>query len=248
MASKRNKVAPAKAPEPQHHTCHREVRVPHWHRVEWGSVQHSTHSVRQWRDEVLAGGLRLPAFQRPYVWTDEQITRFWDSMLQGYHVGSLLVWEQYRLPASVERFAGHPVECGPGSARVVVDGQQRLGAVVALLLSGRWYFDMECLAVTTEPGPWRMPGTVALATYSVVNDWATAHSEQYGVPRYDVRDAAIMLRDVLDRCYLGSVRLDGPRDWPLDRVMESYRRMASEGTPHDLAELEAALRRATAAP
>lgn len=78
--------------------------------------------------DVAKGNLKIPVFQREFVWKDEQIMSLLDSIYQGYPVGSLLLWSTkerlkhernvggFRLPETPEDF---PVQ-------YVLDGQQRL--------------------------------------------------------------------------------------------------------------------------
>lgn len=40
-------------------------------------------------DDVTRGNIKIPAFQRDFVWTDEQILGLIDSIYSGYPVGSL---------------------------------------------------------------------------------------------------------------------------------------------------------------
>jgi len=35
----------------------------------------------------------LPAIQREFVWSDEQIERLFDSLMRGYPIGSFLFWK-----------------------------------------------------------------------------------------------------------------------------------------------------------
>lgn len=35
----------------------------------------------------------LPAFQREFVWSPEQIERLFDSLMQGYPISSMLFWK-----------------------------------------------------------------------------------------------------------------------------------------------------------
>ena len=53
-----------------------------------------------YKSSTIAGVIRhlnrdyyLPAIQRPYVWTPEQIVRLFDSLLKGYPISSFLFWE-----------------------------------------------------------------------------------------------------------------------------------------------------------
>ena len=42
--------------------------------------------------DVERGNIKIPVFQRQYIWTDEQIISLLDSIYRGYPVGSLLLW------------------------------------------------------------------------------------------------------------------------------------------------------------
>lgn len=87
--------------------------------------------------------LFIPAIQRPYVWTTEQIAKLFDSLMRGYPIGALMFWD---LPAGsqqdweiyqfisdfrfesihndrAELAAGQPVT-------LVLDGQQRLTSLL----------------------------------------------------------------------------------------------------------------------
>lgn len=88
--------------------------------------------------------LLLPAIQREFVWDPEQIERLFDSLLQGYPVGSFLLWEvrdpedkqNYRyyefLRDYRERYKIHNPEFstkGHVDFDAVLDGQQRLTSI-----------------------------------------------------------------------------------------------------------------------
>jgi hypothetical protein len=86
-------------------------------------------------DESEGGGFWLPNIQRPFVWSEEQICRLFDSIMREYPISTLLVWKtreavkhrkfidnyhrdvkltDYRVPDNVR------------SKMMVLDGQQRL--------------------------------------------------------------------------------------------------------------------------
>ncbi len=85
----------------------------------------------------------LPAIQREFVWSPEQICRLFDSLMRGYPIGSLLLWNITPATAAEfaffefvrhyhERTARHSQRLDiPASVPVsaVLDGQQRLTAL-----------------------------------------------------------------------------------------------------------------------
>ncbi|UJW34658.1 DUF262 domain-containing protein [Saccharothrix sp. AJ9571] len=92
-----------------------------------------TYSTRQLVDLALSGDIRVPAFQRPFVWHASHVIDFFGSLLQGYPVGMLLCSEQ-RAPAETLAF-GPVVVDAPARERALwaVDGHQRITALVGAL-------------------------------------------------------------------------------------------------------------------
>ncbi|HCQ7176571.1 TPA: DUF262 domain-containing protein, partial [Enterobacter cloacae] len=79
-------------------------------------------------DDVKRGQIKIPAFQRQYVWTDEQILGLIDSIYCGYPVGSLLLWST-KTPLKFERNVGGfdlPEIKEDYPVNYILDGQQRL--------------------------------------------------------------------------------------------------------------------------
>ena len=91
--------------------------------------------VAELLDLVQTGTLRIPRFQRGLRWGPLDASRLFDSIYQGFPIGTILLWKS-------DAPAGQ-VEIGPvtvdGSDRSdalwVVDGQQRITALAATLLS-----------------------------------------------------------------------------------------------------------------
>lgn len=82
------------------------------------------------------GRLRLPSFQRLYRWTAPDVVRLFDSIVRGFPIGSLLLWDK---PAPAERVSIGPLSVDAPdeiSALWVVDGQQRITSIVGALLAG----------------------------------------------------------------------------------------------------------------
>ena len=72
-------------------------------------------------DQIDAGSMLLPEFQRGYVWNRDQVRGLMKSLYHGYPVGALLVWET--------EGTGQAVRGGSatnGQKHLLLDGQQRV--------------------------------------------------------------------------------------------------------------------------
>ena len=49
-------------------------------------------SIRKIIDKTLSGEIRIPSFQRGFVWEPEKVAFFIDSLFKWYPIGSLLLW------------------------------------------------------------------------------------------------------------------------------------------------------------
>lgn len=86
-------------------------------------------------DEVASGRLRVPAFQRPFVWRPEQMRELFDSIERGYPIGSLLVWQTDRPVRSLDHLGGIDVPPARDGRPLsyVLDGHQRLATLFGIL-------------------------------------------------------------------------------------------------------------------
>jgi hypothetical protein len=81
--------------------------------------------------ELDSGDLGLPDIQRPFVWNATKVRDLIDSMYRGFPVGYLLFWET---PPSERGSKGIGLEPkGHEPKRLIVDGQQRLTSLYAVL-------------------------------------------------------------------------------------------------------------------
>lgn len=88
-------------------------------------------SIRNLIDRVERGEIRIPAFQRGFVWDAERISFLMDSIHKGYPFGSVILW-QTRERLKTERQLGpfqlpDPEDNFP--INYVLDGQQRLTSI-----------------------------------------------------------------------------------------------------------------------
>jgi len=82
-----------------------------------------------------AGSLHIPSIQRQFVWDSEDVKELIDSIVSGYPIGAVIIWE----PTS--KFPSAPLignNSNSGLPRYVLDGQQRLTAL--MLIQNGWQF------------------------------------------------------------------------------------------------------------
>ena len=82
--------------------------------------------------DVLNGRIGLPDLQRPFVWADSKVRDLFDSMMQGFPVGYVMLWSS---PADYV----NTKNIGVGDKQfnrpddLVIDGQQRLTSLLAAI-------------------------------------------------------------------------------------------------------------------
>jgi hypothetical protein len=92
--------------------------------------------IRRLRD----GRFLIPSFQRLFVWDPAHIASLWDSIFQGYPIGSIIYWET-PLHISIHRRVGGLFlprgDDGQKSYAYILDGQQRATALFIAFYGGR---------------------------------------------------------------------------------------------------------------
>jgi hypothetical protein len=85
--------------------------------------------------EVAEGKLRVPRFQRGFVWRPEQMLHLYDSIERGYPIGSILVWQTGQRLYSQPDVAGIDIPPPPADEPVsyLLDGNQRLSTLFGTL-------------------------------------------------------------------------------------------------------------------
>ena len=102
------------------------------------SAQPGYRKYSQLVADIESGVIRIPTFQRDFVWNLQKSAVLIDSMLKGYPVGTLIFWRTTdRLPGvrsigGVDLKEGHEM----GFVQYVLDGQQRLSSMFAIMEGG----------------------------------------------------------------------------------------------------------------
>ncbi len=105
-------------------------------------------------NQIESGEIVLPAIQRNFVWGENKIEKLMDSIMRGYPIGIVLMWEtfndvQYRKFDNAYKPGNRALffdNSSNNKLRVVLDGQQRLQSLY-LVLYGHYndkylYFDI----------------------------------------------------------------------------------------------------------
>ena len=90
---------------------------------------------RDMLSDIETGKIKVPQFQRKFVWTLEQTAHLIDSILKGYPIGTFIIWETDERLRSVRNLGGADFPETPEGSRVkyVLDGQQRMTSIYVAL-------------------------------------------------------------------------------------------------------------------
>jgi Protein of unknown function DUF262 len=102
-------------------------------------------NIRKIMEELLSGRLRVPNFQRGFVWDPERVAYLMDSIYKGYPFGSILLWR-------TKQTLTHERDLGPFKlpqndpsypTDYILDGQQRITSIFGVFQTD--------IAVTSQP-------------------------------------------------------------------------------------------------
>jgi hypothetical protein len=146
------------------------------------------------------GLLRIPLFQRSFVWDTGDVRALFDSIWRGFPIGTLLLWKH---PAEAGRVAFGPFELDAPKqpeALWVVDGQQRVSTLVGALSPQAQEVDpifevcfdlrrARFVHATRRPQPhWWLPVRVTLESRTLLG-WLRDHGEDLSADELDLADA-----------------------------------------------------------
>ena len=93
-----------------------------------------SETVRRLAEKVAIGDLDIPEFQREFVWTKDQVKDLLDSLIRGYPIGSLLIWDLSEYASGRYIYESRRKEW-------IVDGQQRIVSLCLLLSRKPYWMD-----------------------------------------------------------------------------------------------------------
>ncbi|MEN5378782.1 GmrSD restriction endonuclease domain-containing protein [Sphingobacterium kitahiroshimense] len=91
-------------------------------------------SIRKIIDRIISGEIRIPAFQREFVWTSDQVSFLLDSIYKNFPIGTVFLWKTSSRLES-ERDLGNftiPEPRKEHPVYYVLDGQQRITSLFSV--------------------------------------------------------------------------------------------------------------------
>ncbi len=86
--------------------------------------------------EIEKGHIKIPKFQRDFVWSIEKTAKLLDSILKGYPIGTFILWETNERLNDIKNIGNFELPSIPDDTKVqyVLDGQQRITSLYAAFL------------------------------------------------------------------------------------------------------------------
>ena len=108
---------------------------------------------------ISEGDYRIPRFQRNYVWKIDKVVALVDSLLKGFPIGSIVLWQTKNELSEVKGLGGVQIPKRDSSkyTSYIIDGQQRLTSL---------YFALKGLVTATSP----VVDCSNICVYLVAND------------------------------------------------------------------------------
>ena len=112
----------------------------------------TTLTVNQLIEKIDTGELGLPELQRPFIWKDSKVRDLFDSLMRGYPIGYLMLWECPSLEK--KKSIGVDLHSYDSPKEVIIDGQQRLTSLYAVMKGKKVInskFDEKSITISYNP-------------------------------------------------------------------------------------------------
>jgi len=89
--------------------------------------------------EIQKGQIKVPKFQRNFVWSLDKTAKLLDSILKGYPIGTFILWETNERLNDIKNIGNLKLPPVPDDIKIqyVLDGQQRITSLYAAFLGAK---------------------------------------------------------------------------------------------------------------
>lgn len=90
-------------------------------------------------NEIQKGIIKIPKFQREFVWSIDKTAKLLDSILKGYPIGTFILWQTDERINDIKNVGNLEIPPTPDGTKVqyVLDGQQRITSLFAAYLGAK---------------------------------------------------------------------------------------------------------------
>ena len=101
---------------------------------------------------IEQGQIKIPQFQRKFVWSIEETAGLIDSILKGYPIGTFIIWETNDRLRSIRNIGNFQFPDTPdgNTVQYVLDGQQRMTSLYVALRGAKLRMIMARLPTTLK--------------------------------------------------------------------------------------------------
>ena len=191
-------------------------------------------------EKVQSGEYSVPEFQRDFVWTTRQVIDLFDSIIKGYPIGSIILWKPEKAEfKELNNIGGLPIkEYSYSDKQYILDGRQRLTALISALCSGGMYYDNICInledmqILNIPTGRIHKPNIlglgVAFDTYDLVDYIERLRQTKLSdIKKKEYADKAKQINRILLSYELGFISVIGGS---IDDAVEVFSRLNSKST------------------
>jgi hypothetical protein len=201
--------------------------------------------------DIDVGRIKLPMFQREFVWDKEQSAKLIDSILKGYPIGTFILWKTRDTLRSVKEIGNHPLPDTPKGdyAEYILDGQQRITSLYAIRKGIRItkdgkeldyrdiFVDLDYNALSDEQivSTQKQDGKSYVSVHDLLAQSMSVLFNQAGP------DKARLIEDYKSRLTTYDFPTISIRDYPIDIACDVFARINTGGKPLTLFEIMVAM-------
>jgi len=94
-------------------------------------------SITQILNLISKGALKVPHFQRHFVWKAHHIMALFDSIAKGYPIGSVIFWQTDQELETFPKMGPHNLPQSKNHSYYILDGHQRLATLYGVLTQSK---------------------------------------------------------------------------------------------------------------
>jgi hypothetical protein len=198
--------------------------------------------------DIDTGRIKIPMFQRDFVWTNEQTAKLIDSIIKGFPIGSFIFWQTREVLRHIRNIGNITLPDIPKgeSASYVLDGQQRITSLYAVRKGvritrdgqeidyKRIFIDLsydpdagDAVVVANEP-----PEGQHISVFDLLNESFAELADRFQTA--ELRNRVAIYQSRLTSYDFSAIII---RDYPIDIACEVFTRINTGGTELTLFEI-----------